>query len=84
MLSRPPIWSRLVKGHQASQRRGVATLIKGQDAAKKIMSQVSQDLQFLQKAGVQPKLVPVVVGDVAESRIYLDNKRKSAIKHGLA
>ena len=64
-------------------KRSLATLIKGQDAAKKIMSQVSQDLELLQKAGVKPKVVPVVVGNVAESRIYLDRKRAAALKAGL-
>ena len=64
-------------------KRSLATLIKGQDAAKKIMSQVSEDLKLLQKAGVKPKLVPVVVGDVAESRIYLDRKKAAALKAGL-
>ncbi len=65
------------------QSRSIATLIKGQDAAKKIMSQVSQDLELLQKSGIRPKLVPVVVGDVAQSRVYLDRKRAAAIKAGL-
>ena len=83
MLSRPPIWSRLVKGHQTSQRRGVATLIKGQDAAKKIMSQVSQDLEVLKSSGINPKLVVGVVGNVPESRIYLDRKKAAALKAGL-
>ena len=83
MLSRTSIWPRLVKGHSQNGYRGVATLIKGQDAAKKILSQVSQDLELLSKSGIQPKLVPVVVGDVAESRIYLNNKKKAAIKAGL-
>ena len=68
---------------QHQSQRGVATIIKGQDAAKKIMGQVSLDLELLRHGGIQPKLVPVVVGDVAASRIYLDNKRKAAIKAGL-
>ena len=66
-----------------NQTRSIATLIKGQDAAKKIMSQVSQDLEILKKSGVKPKLVVGVVGNVAESRIYLDRKKAAALKAGL-
>jgi methylenetetrahydrofolate dehydrogenase(NAD+)/5,10-methenyltetrahydrofolate cyclohydrolase len=66
-----------------SNTRGLATLIKGQDAAKKIMSQVSKDLAKLQAVGIKPKLVPVVIGDVAESRIYLKHKKAAALKAGL-
>ncbi len=59
-------------------------MIKGTEAAKKIMDQVHSDLDKLKKAGVTPKLVPVVVGDVAESKIYLDRKKKAAEKAGIA
>lgn len=64
-------------------RRSVATMIKGTDAAKKIMSQVVQDLDSLQKSGIKPKLVVGVVGNVSESRIYLDRKKAAAIKAGI-
>ena len=65
-------------------KRTKATLIKGQDAAKKIMSQVNQDLESLTKSGIQPKLVVGVVGNVAESRLYLDRKKAAALKAGIA
>ena len=55
----------------------------GQDAAKKIMSQVSQDLEVLKSSGIKPKLVVGVVGNVPESRIYLDRKKAAALKAGL-
>ena len=74
----------ILKFASNQSRRSLATLIKGKDAAKKIMSQVNQDLDSLKKFGIQPKLVVGVVGDVAESRIYLDRKKAAALKAGIA
>ena len=39
------------------------------------MGQVSSDLEILKSAGIKPKVVVGVVGNVAESRIYLDRKK---------
>ena len=47
------------------------------------MSQVSQDLEVLKSSGIKPKLVVGVVGNVPESRIYLDRKKAAALKAGL-
>ena len=83
-IFRPALISRQqLKVLKCCQRRSVATLIKGQDAAKKIMAQVSNDLETLKSSGIQPKLVVGVVGNVAESRIYLDRKKAAALKAGL-
>lgn len=82
MLSKAVVVKNLAtafKGHN----RSIATLIKGQDAAQKILSQVAGDLEVLKMSGIKPKLVPIVVGDVAESRIYLDRKKAAASKAGL-
>ena len=73
--------SRHLKCHQ--QKRSLATLIKGQEAAKKILSQVSQDLEVLKSAGIKPKVVVGVVGNDPASRIYLNRKKAAALKAGL-
>lgn len=73
--------SRHLKCHQ--QKRSVATLIKGQEAAKKILSQVSKDLEVLNSAGIKPKVVVGVVGNDPASRIYLNRKKAAALKAGL-
>ena len=73
--------SRHLKCHQ--QKRSIATLIKGQEAAKKILSQVSKDLEVLKSVGIKPKVVVGVVGNDPASRIYLNRKKAAALKAGL-
>ena len=73
--------SRHLKCHQ--QKRSLATLIKGQEAAKKILSQVSKDLEVLKSVGIKPKVVVGVVGNDPASRIYLNRKKAAALKAGL-
>lgn len=53
-------------------------MIQGKDAADKILKQVYVDLCKLKSSGIRPKLVPVVVGTVPESRIYVERKKKAA------
>ena len=70
--------SRHLKCHQ--QKRSLATLIKGQEAAQKILSQVSKDLEVLKSIGIKPKVVVGVVGNDPASRIYLNRKKAAALK----
>ena len=70
--------SRHLKCHQ--QKRSLATLIKGQEAATKILSQVSKDLEVLKSIGIKPKVVVGVVGNDPASRIYLNRKKAAALK----
>ena len=63
--------------------RNKATIIGGASAASKILGRLSGDLQSLSKHNVIPKLVPVVVGNVAESQVYIKHKVKAAEKAGV-
>lgn len=71
-------------GSMLRLKRGLATLLDGRSVSKKILHQVEDDIRILKEVGVQPSLVPVVVGDdVAESQIYIKNKKNAAAQAGL-
>ena len=63
--------------------RNKATTIGGPTAATKILDRLSGDLQNLRENNIVPKLVPIVVGNVAESQVYIGRKVKAAAKAGL-
>ena len=63
--------------------RNKATTIGGAAAATKILDRLSGDLQNLRENNIVPKLVPIVVGNVAESQVYIGRKVKAAAKAGL-
>ena len=63
--------------------RNKATVIGGASAAAKILSRLSGDLNNLKKNNIIPKLVPIVVGNVAESQVYISHKVKASAKAGL-
>ena len=65
-------------------RRKKATLIGGLPAATKIVNSLSDDLKQLKEINVTPKIVPIVVGDVPESRVYIAHKVKAAAKAGIS
>jgi len=58
-------------------------MIDGKAVTAKILGQVEQDIQKLASMGIQPSLVPVVVGKVPESEVYIKHKVKAAAKAGL-
>jgi len=75
--------------HLAHSRRGLAsrggaTMLEGKVVSAKILEQVARDMEWLRsEKGVTPKLVPVVVGQVPESEVYVKRKVAAAQKHGL-
>ena len=77
-------WSRNVQIQiQHELCRTKATLIGGASVASKILDNLSGDLNQLKNINIIPKLVPIVVGDVAESKIYIRHKVKAADKLGI-
>ena len=64
-------------------RRNKATVIGGSSAAAKILGRLAGDLEKLREDNVIPKLVPIVVGNVAESQVYINHKVKASRKAGL-
>ena len=78
------LWSRntAIRGHKET-RRTKATIIGGPSAANKILNRLSEDIKQLSSINVIPKIVPIVVGDVAESKVYISHKVKAAAKAGL-
>ena len=67
------------------QKRHKATIIDGKALASKIIGDVKlrDDIAALSDVGVTPKIVAVVVGDVAESKIYVERKKSAAAKIGV-
>ena len=77
-------WSRNIPIHGLKEfRRTKATQIGGPSAANKILDRLKGDIKQLSDINVIPKLVPIVVGDVAESKVYINHKVKAAAKAGL-
>ena len=64
-------------------RRGLATMLEGKTVSAKILDQVAKDMEWLKSRAVTPKLVPVVVGNVPESEVYIKRKVAAAEKYGL-
>ena len=64
-------------------KRNKAIVIGGASAASKILGRLSGDLENLNKLNIIPKLVPIVVGNVAESQVYINHKVKAAAKAGV-
>jgi methylenetetrahydrofolate dehydrogenase (NADP+)/methenyltetrahydrofolate cyclohydrolase len=67
------------------QKRHKASIIYGKTLASKITgdSKVRDDIVKLSDVGVTPKIVAVVVGDVPESKIYVERKKAAAAKIGV-
>lgn len=65
------------------RRDGLATMLDGRTVSAKILGQVAKDMEFLKAKAVRPRLVPVVVGNVPESEVYIGRKVVAAERHGL-
>ena len=84
ILTTNQLFTRHLKWHVQSEfHRSKATVIGGPTTATKILDRLAGDLQELRKLNVVPKLVPIVVGNVAESQVYIKHKVKAAAKAGL-
>ena len=84
ILTTNPLITRHIQWHvQRDFRRSKATVIGGSTTAIKILDRLAGDLEELRKVNVVPKLVPIVVGNVAESQVYIKHKVKAAAKAGL-
>ena len=68
---------------QPSGSRCLATMLDGKSVTTKILAQVAEDIKKLDAMGIQPSLVPVVVGNVPESQVYVKHKKAAAAKAGL-
>jgi methylenetetrahydrofolate dehydrogenase(NAD+)/5,10-methenyltetrahydrofolate cyclohydrolase len=68
---------------QSDFHRSKATVIGGPTTAIKILDRLAGDIEKLRKVNVVPKLVPIVVGNVAASQVYIKHKVKAAAKAGL-
>lgn len=80
------VWKHITSWQNQRQiilRRNKATTIGGPAAATKILDRLSGDLQNLRESNIVPKLVPIVIGNVAESQVYIGRKVKAAAKAGL-
>jgi methylenetetrahydrofolate dehydrogenase (NADP+)/methenyltetrahydrofolate cyclohydrolase len=65
-------------------KRPKAVTIDGNKIASQIIGvTVRDDIDRLVKVGVTPKLVAIVVGDVPESKIYVERKKLAAAKFGI-
>ena len=58
-------------------------LLKGKPVTDAVYRRVSQNLAFLQKQGVLPKLTVVLVGDDPASQVYVRRKGKACEKLGI-
>ena len=67
------------------QKRHKASIIDGKALASKIIgdAKIRDDVAKLSSVDVTPKVVAVVVGDVAESKIYVERKKAAAAKIGV-
>jgi methylenetetrahydrofolate dehydrogenase (NADP+)/methenyltetrahydrofolate cyclohydrolase len=58
-------------------------IILGNEYAKSIRNNVSNDVKSLQEHGVTPCLVVILVGEDPASKIYVNNKKKFAVECGM-
>ena len=67
------------------QKRHKALVIDGKAIASKILDdgKVRKDIDRLSNAGIVPKIVAVLIGDVPESKIYVERKRIASSKIGV-
>ena len=57
----------------------MANLIEGKIVSKKIYENLSDEILFLEK---KPSLAVIIVGDDPASKIYVSNKKKTALELG--
>ncbi|GCF93981.1 bifunctional protein FolD [Enterococcus florum] len=61
----------------------MSTLINGKELAETLQSKTAEQVASLQKKGLQPGLVVLLVGDNGASQIYVRNKEKAASRIGI-
>jgi methylenetetrahydrofolate dehydrogenase (NADP+) / methenyltetrahydrofolate cyclohydrolase len=68
-----------------AQKRHKASIVDGKLIASKIINdaKVRDDIVALSNVDVTPKVVAIVVGDVAESKIYVERKKSAAADIGV-
>ena len=58
----------------------MTTLIDGKKVSSQIRDKISQETaEFIEKTGIQPHLVVIIVGNNPASMTYVRNKKKSCI-----
>ena len=61
----------------------MTTLIDGKKVSSQIRDKISQETaEFIEKTGIQPHLVVIIVGNNPASMTYVRNKKKSCIPKG--
>ena len=58
-------------------------IIDGKALAKKIRSELKEEVEELKKQGVHPKLAVIMVGDDKASAVYVRNKSKACNEIGI-
>lgn len=57
--------------------------IDGREVAKNILTDVSRDVAEIAFSGWQPKLVAIVIGDIAAVALYVRNQKRASEKAGI-
>lgn len=57
--------------------------IDGRELAKNILADVSRDVAEIASSGWQPKLVAIVIGDIAAVALYVRNQKRASQKAGV-
>jgi len=61
----------------------MAKIIDGKELAKKIRTELKQEVETLQQKGIQPKLAVILVGNDKASQIYVRNKNRACEELGI-
>lgn len=62
----------------------MATVMNGEELAKKIREQVKKEVEMLKQKNIFPKLAVIMVGEDKASKIYVKNKSKACKEVGIA
>ena len=60
----------------------MAVIIDGKAAAAKVRAEVADEVARLKSKGITPGLAVIIVGGRPASRVYVDNKKKTARRSG--
>ncbi len=60
-----------------------AVLMDGKALAAEIKARLAQEAEMMKRAGVQPKLATILVGDDAPSKVYITSKQHAAKEVGI-
>ena len=67
----------------APKRRKFMELINGKELAKKIRTELKEEVEKLKEQGINPKLAVIMVGDDKASAVYVKNKSKACEEIGI-